>query len=70
MGSGVDPVAYAILTTAAGLPVIASGGVASLDDIIALRDADEPIEGVVVGRALYEGAFTLPEAIAAASGSA
>ena len=48
------------------MPVIASGGVATLGDIRALaRFADPGIEGVIVGRALYEGAFTLPEAIAA-----
>ena len=44
--------------------VIASGGVASLDDIRALADAG--YEAAIVGRALYEGAFTLPEALAAA----
>lgn len=46
---------------ALGAPVIASGGVSSLDDIARLRDLGA--EAVVVGRALYEGAFTLPEAI-------
>lgn len=48
-------------------PVLASGGVASLEDIRALR-ALEPlgIIGVVVGRALYEGRLSLPEAIQAA----
>ena len=49
------------------VPVIASGGVASLDDIRALAAADIP--RVVVGRALYENRFTLPAAIAAASES-
>ena len=63
MGTGIDPVVYAVVTRAAGLPVIASGGVASLDDIRALRDADAPIEGVIVGRALYDGAFTLAQAV-------
>lgn len=47
-----------------GAPVIASGGVSSLHDISRLRDLG--VEAVVVGRALYEGAFTLPEAIARA----
>jgi phosphoribosylformimino-5-aminoimidazole carboxamide ribotide isomerase len=52
-----------------GLRVIASGGVSSLDDLRALaRVVDAGVEGVVVGRALYEGAFTLREAIAAAEG--
>nr|WP_274637594.1 bifunctional 1-(5-phosphoribosyl)-5-((5-phosphoribosylamino)methylideneamino)imidazole-4-carboxamide isomerase/phosphoribosylanthranilate isomerase PriA [Microbacterium bovistercoris] len=45
-------------------PVVASGGVSSLDDIIALR-ALVPlgIEGAIVGKALYSGAFTLAEAL-------
>jgi phosphoribosyl isomerase A len=47
-------------------PVIASGGVASLDDLRALA-ALEPdgVEGAIVGKALYAGAFTLAEALAA-----
>lgn len=45
------------------IPVIASGGVASLEDLRKLaRLEDEGVEGVVVGRALYAGAFTLHEA--------
>ncbi|HEU5159667.1 MAG TPA: bifunctional 1-(5-phosphoribosyl)-5-((5-phosphoribosylamino)methylideneamino)imidazole-4-carboxamide isomerase/phosphoribosylanthranilate isomerase PriA [Streptosporangiaceae bacterium] len=47
-------------------PVVASGGVASLDDLRALA-ALEPygLEGTIVGKALYAGAFTLAEALAA-----
>ncbi|MGI9952218.1 1-(5-phosphoribosyl)-5-[(5-phosphoribosylamino)methylideneamino]imidazole-4-carboxamide isomerase [Moorellaceae bacterium AZ2] len=50
-----------------GLPVIASGGIADLQDIAVLREL-EPlgVEGVIVGRALYNGQFTLGEALAAA----
>ena len=45
-------------------PVIASGGVASLDDISALRDlVPIGVEGAIVGKALYAGAFTLAEAL-------
>lgn len=45
-------------------PVVASGGVATLDDLRALRAlTDEGVEGAIVGKALYAGAFTLPEAI-------
>jgi len=47
------------------LHVIASGGVATLDDLRALRAAD--LSGAIVGRALYEGRFTLPEALACVS---
>ncbi|ACZ30342.1 bifunctional HisA/TrpF protein [Xylanimonas cellulosilytica DSM 15894] len=44
--------------------VVASGGISSLDDLRALRDlVGEGVEGAVVGKALYAGAFTLPEAL-------
>ncbi|MQA63093.1 MAG: bifunctional 1-(5-phosphoribosyl)-5-((5-phosphoribosylamino)methylideneamino)imidazole-4-carboxamide isomerase/phosphoribosylanthranilate isomerase PriA [Actinophytocola sp.] len=47
-------------------PVIASGGVSSVDDLRALAKlAGEGVEGAIVGKALYAGAFTLPEALAA-----
>ncbi len=45
-------------------PVIASGGISSLDDIAALRElVPLGLEGAIVGKALYEGAFTLTEAL-------
>ena len=45
-------------------PVVASGGVSTLDDIRALTTlVGEGVEGAIVGTALYEGAFTLPEAL-------
>lgn len=45
-------------------PVVASGGISSLDDIAALRTlVDVGVEGAIVGKALYHGAFTLPEAL-------
>ncbi|PFG38380.1 1-(5-phosphoribosyl)-5-[(5-phosphoribosylamino)methylideneamino] imidazole-4-carboxamide isomerase [Georgenia soli] len=45
-------------------PVVASGGVANLADIEALRGlTDVGLEGAIVGKALYAGAFTLPEAL-------
>ncbi|SDH79409.1 1-(5-phosphoribosyl)-5-[(5-phosphoribosylamino)methylideneamino] imidazole-4-carboxamide isomerase [Actinokineospora alba] len=47
-------------------PVIASGGVSSVDDLIALAGlAGIGVEGAIVGKALYNGNFTLPEAISA-----
>ena len=49
-----------------GLPVIAAGGVASLDDLRALRDLG--CEAAIAGSALLAGRFTLPEALAALSG--
>ena len=45
-------------------PVVASGGVSSLEDIAAIRTlVDAGVEGAIVGKALYAGAFTLPEAL-------
>lgn len=50
-------------------PVIASGGVSSLADLAALRDlVPIGVEGAITGKALYAGAFTLPEALAVAEG--
>jgi 1-(5-phosphoribosyl)-5-[(5-phosphoribosylamino)methylideneamino] imidazole-4-carboxamide isomerase/N-(5'phosphoribosyl)anthranilate isomerase len=47
-------------------PVVASGGVSSLDDLRALAGlTDVGVEGAIIGKALYAGAFTLPEALAA-----
>ena len=47
-------------------PVVASGGVSSLDDLRALASLTSiGVEGAIVGKALYAGAFTLPEALAA-----
>jgi len=48
-------------------PIIASGGVSTLDDIQALRELTPlGIEGSIVGKALYAGAFTLQEALVVA----
>ena len=45
-------------------PVVASGGISSLDDLRALREiVPLGVEGAIVGKALYAGAFTLPEAL-------
>ena len=45
-------------------PVVASGGISSLDDIAALRElVPQGVEGAIVGKALYSGAFTLAEAL-------
>ncbi len=47
-------------------PVVASGGVSSLDDLRAIATlTGAGVEGAIVGKALYAGAFTLPEALAA-----
>ena len=52
------------MTTRTPKPIVASGGVSSLDDIAALRDlVPLGVEGAIVGKALYTGAFTLAEAL-------
>ncbi|KNX37380.1 bifunctional 1-(5-phosphoribosyl)-5-((5-phosphoribosylamino)methylideneamino)imidazole-4-carboxamide isomerase/phosphoribosylanthranilate isomerase PriA [Luteipulveratus halotolerans] len=48
-------------------PVVASGGISTLDDLTALRAlVSDGVEGAIIGSALYKGAFTLPEALDAA----
>jgi len=66
MLTGPD-VAGARRLQAASARVIASGGVGSLEDIRAVRDAG--LAGAIVGRALYEGRFALGEALEAAAGA-
>lgn len=65
MLQGVNAEACAHLAAQTGLPVIASGGVSSMDDIRRLRVVPG-IEGAIVGKALYTGALTLREALRAA----
>ena len=67
MQSGIDVESYRHIARVAGFPVVASGGIASLEDIRALAAAGpDVIEGAISGRALFEGNFTLEEALAAA----
>lgn len=67
--SGVNVQATADLARAISIPVIASGGVASLDDLRGLMAvADSGIEGVISGRALYDGRIDLAQAIAVLDG--
>ena len=61
---GPDVDATAALARAVHIPVIASGGVSSLADLIALRDCGAPLNGAISGRALYDGAIDLPKALA------
>jgi phosphoribosylformimino-5-aminoimidazole carboxamide ribotide isomerase len=66
---GVNVAATRSLARAAGIPVIASGGVSSLADITAVKAAaGDGVEGVIVGKALYTGAVSLPAALKAARG--
>ena len=65
---GPNVEATALLARAVRMPILASGGVGSVADIAALAAvADAGIEGVVVGRGLYTGAVSLPEAMRAAA---
>jgi phosphoribosylformimino-5-aminoimidazole carboxamide ribotide isomerase len=66
-GFGPNTEATAALARAVDLPVLASGGVSGLDDLIALA-AIAGVAGAIVGRALYTGAIALPEALAAVEG--
>jgi phosphoribosylanthranilate isomerase len=51
-----------------GVPVIASGGVSSIEDLEAIATlTDRGVEGAIVGKALYAGRFTLPQALSAVS---
>ena len=63
---GFDIALTSAVADAVSVPVIASGGVGTLDHLEALaRDTATNVEGVIVGRALYERRFTVAEAIAA-----
>ncbi|MDD9724700.1 1-(5-phosphoribosyl)-5-[(5-phosphoribosylamino)methylideneamino]imidazole-4-carboxamide isomerase [Roseovarius sp. SK2] len=55
--------ATAALANAVSIPVIASGGVSSLDDLVALKNCGAPLNGAISGRALYDGALDLKEAL-------
>ncbi|ABV94311.1 1-(5-phosphoribosyl)-5-[(5-phosphoribosylamino)methylideneamino] imidazole-4-carboxamide isomerase [Dinoroseobacter shibae DFL 12 = DSM 16493] len=61
---GPNVAATAALARATSIPVIASGGVSSLDDLRALKASGAPLDGAISGRALYDGAIDLAEALA------
>ena len=65
---GPNVALHRAVTGATAAPVIASGGVSTIDDLVALAElaaAGANLEGAVVGKALHAGRFTLPEALAA-----
>jgi phosphoribosylformimino-5-aminoimidazole carboxamide ribotide isomerase len=64
MLSGPNVAAMAEMKAAVDLPVIASGGVTTKEDVARL--AAVPMAGCIIGRALYEGTLTMPEALEAA----
>ena len=57
--------ATAALARSVSIPVIASGGVSSLEDLIALRECGAGLNGAISGRALYDGALDLDDALKA-----
>lgn len=61
LGSGLNIDATRALTEATGLEVIASGGVLTIEDVIAAREAG--LAGTIIGRALYEGTIDLGKAL-------
>jgi phosphoribosylformimino-5-aminoimidazole carboxamide ribonucleotide (ProFAR) isomerase len=68
-GTGPDLDLYIELLESLETPVIASGGVGNAEHLRALASLEEegiPLDGAIVGKALYEGAFTIDEALAAA----
>lgn len=66
MQQGLNLGALAEVANAAGVPVIASGGVGALADVVSIVEAAIPgVEGLIVGRALYSGSLSLADAIAA-----
>lgn len=62
---GPNIAATAELANAVSIPVIASGGVSSLEDLVALKTCGAPLNGAISGRALYDGALDLKEALEA-----
>lgn len=67
MLSGPDIDGLSSAARNAPMPIIASGGVGTVDDIVALA-AIPNIDGVITGKAIYEGRFTLAEALRAVGG--
>ena len=68
MQTGIDVDTYRRVAACAGFPVVASGGISTLEDIYALAAVGpDVIEGAITGRALYEGSFSLADALTAAS---
>ncbi len=61
---GPNVAATAALANAVSIPVIASGGVSSMEDLKALKACGAPLNGAISGRALYDGAIDVAEAAA------
>ncbi len=69
---GPDTEGLSAVLSASAIPVIASGGVGTVDDLLRLRDlrsAGRSLAGAIVGRAIYEGSFSVSDAVETLSGS-
>ena len=67
--AGIDANATAAFAREAGIPVVASGGVSSLADVVALKArASDGIAGAIIGRALYDGSIDAKVALRVADG--
>lgn len=70
MGTGISASAYREVADTAGFPVVVSGGMSSIEDVRAVVALGETVaEGVIIGRALYEGAIDLAQALALVVGT-
>lgn len=69
MQVGIEPDAYVDMFKAFKNPVIASGGIATLSDLQTLAAIEDCVEGVIAGRAIYEGAFSVEAAVAVCNGT-
>ncbi len=68
MQTGIDVELYSRLAEVAGFGVVASGGVASIDDIVSLANLGDKIEGVIAGKAIYENTLDIGEALRICAG--
>jgi len=68
--AGPNVVATAALARAVSIPVIASGGVSSMADLLALLECGTPLNGAISGRAIYDGALDPAKAVALLKGTA
>ncbi len=68
MMAGPNLLSLKLIVDASPVPIIASGGITSLADIAAIKALGPKVEGIILGKALYEGKIDLRQAIAAAQG--
>jgi len=71
MQSGINAEAYRAIAAEAGFPVVVSGGVSTIDDVRACIELGPDVaEGVISGRAIYEGTLSVSQMLALARGKA